>query len=129
MYLKQKYEVFSLVVGATAVNSLDWEQNQTHYFHIENCWYLIVNLKKKVTVCSTARVKNQEFHPEMLIQLPQKVFAGKFFWIFFDQKEICEGGYIEQAIEHLYPLQENMIFVGVTPRGYPGHARGMPLQE
>ncbi len=26
MYLKQKYEVFSLVVGATAVNSLDWEQ-------------------------------------------------------------------------------------------------------
>ncbi len=37
MYLKQKYEVFSLVVGATAVNSLDWEQNQTHYFHIENC--------------------------------------------------------------------------------------------
>lgn len=38
MYLKQKYEVFSLVVGATAVNSLDWEQNQTHYFHIENCW-------------------------------------------------------------------------------------------
>ncbi len=39
MYLKQKYEVFSLVVGATAVNSLDWEQNQTHYFHIENCWY------------------------------------------------------------------------------------------
>jgi len=38
MYLEQKYEVFSLVVGATAVNSLDWEQNQTHYFHIENCW-------------------------------------------------------------------------------------------
>jgi hypothetical protein len=37
MYLKQKYEVFSLVVSATAVNSLDWEQNQTHYFHIENC--------------------------------------------------------------------------------------------
>ncbi|GEM_PF-1437439 len=41
MYLKQKYEVFSLVVGATAVNSLDWEQNQTHYFHIENCCSLI----------------------------------------------------------------------------------------
>ncbi len=42
MYLKQKYEVFSLVVGATAVNSLDWEQNQTHYFHIENCWLLAI---------------------------------------------------------------------------------------
>jgi len=42
----------------------------------------------------------------------------------FDQKEICEGGYIKQAIGHLYPLKENMIFVGVTPRGYPGHARG-----
>ena len=45
MYLKQKYEVFSLVVGATAVNSLDWEQNQTHYFHIENC-------------CMTTRLKH-----------------------------------------------------------------------
>ncbi len=42
MYLKQKYEVFSLVVGATAVNSLDWEQNQTHYFHIENCCLRVV---------------------------------------------------------------------------------------
>jgi hypothetical protein len=44
MYLKQKFEVFSLVVGATAVNSLDWEQNQTHYFHIENCCQLSVKL-------------------------------------------------------------------------------------
>ena len=50
MYLKQKYEVFSLVVGATAVNSLDWEQNQTHYFHIENCCQLSVKLSVKFSV-------------------------------------------------------------------------------
>jgi hypothetical protein len=35
-----------------------------------------------------------------------------------------------RAIGHLYPLQENMIFVGVTPRGYPGHAQGhAPTQK